>query len=164
MQVWSVLHAARWKYRSQKIAKKSPYRHHRTPLSGCIFATKACIDNRKKIVKQPYLYMSCRYGELWPTNGWDRFVSLGHPCKFQWVLRLGSLTARHCSSERQPTAALNTGLHLYSAGRPSRWALACILVLLFIIRSHCSTTYVDAAYCYRRKYWLMLIINSTARD
>jgi len=28
--------------------KKSPSRHHRTTLSGCIFATKACIDNQKK--------------------------------------------------------------------------------------------------------------------
>jgi len=30
------------------------------------------------------------------------------------------------------TAALNRGRHLYSAGRPSRWALAHILVLLII--------------------------------
>ena len=29
-------------------AKKSPSRHHRTILSGHVFATKACIDNRKK--------------------------------------------------------------------------------------------------------------------
>jgi len=29
-------------------AKKSPFRHHRTTLSGSIFATKACIDNREK--------------------------------------------------------------------------------------------------------------------
>ena len=29
--------------------KKSPSGHHRTTLSGHIFATKACIDNRKKI-------------------------------------------------------------------------------------------------------------------
>jgi len=28
-------------------------------LSGCIFATKACIDNRKKIVKQQYLLRIC---------------------------------------------------------------------------------------------------------
>jgi len=28
--------------------KKSPSGHHRTTLSGYIFATKACIDNRKK--------------------------------------------------------------------------------------------------------------------
>jgi len=28
--------------------KKSPSGHHPTTLSGCIFATKACIDNREK--------------------------------------------------------------------------------------------------------------------
>jgi len=34
----------------------------------------------KKLVKQQYLlYMSPQYGELRPTSGWDRFVSLGHP-------------------------------------------------------------------------------------
>jgi len=55
------------------------------------------------------------------------FVSLGHPCKFQWVSRLGSITARHSSSGCQPNfAALNRGRHLYLAGRPSRWALAHI--------------------------------------
>jgi len=57
------------------------------------------------------------------------FVSLGHPCKFQRVLRLGSVTARHSSSGRQPNFAalkLNTGRYLYSAGRPSRWALVHI--------------------------------------
>ena len=48
MQVWNVLHAARWKCRTQKIAKKSPSAHHRTNLSGCIFATKAHIDNLNK--------------------------------------------------------------------------------------------------------------------
>ena len=30
--------------------KKSPSRHHRATLSGHIFATKAFIDNRKKLV------------------------------------------------------------------------------------------------------------------
>jgi len=48
MQVWNVLHAARWKYRTQKVAKTSPSGHHHTTLSGYIFATKARIDNRKK--------------------------------------------------------------------------------------------------------------------
>ena len=38
-----------------------------------------------------------------------------------------SVTAPHSSSGRQPNfAALNRGRHLYSAGRPSRWALAHI--------------------------------------
>ena len=36
-------------------AKKSPFWHHRTTLSGYIFGTKACIDSRKKTVKQQYL-------------------------------------------------------------------------------------------------------------
>jgi len=30
------------------LRKKSPFWHHRTTLLGCIFATEACIDNRKK--------------------------------------------------------------------------------------------------------------------
>jgi len=48
MQVWNVLHVARWKYRTQKWCKKSPSVHHRTTLSVYILATKARIDNRKK--------------------------------------------------------------------------------------------------------------------
>jgi len=59
MQVWNVLHAARWKYRTQKSRPKSPSGYHRTTLSGYIFATKERIDNRKKLVKQQYvLHMS----------------------------------------------------------------------------------------------------------
>ena len=139
-----------------------------------------------------------QYGELQPTNAWDRFVSLGHPRKFRRVLRLAfvrptaamSLNGgqpnfarclvvswahymyifvalatwrnfakckihftskpclflywqrycpRHSSSRRQPNFAAwckewnywtfaCRGRHLYSAGRPSRWASAQILV------------------------------------
>jgi len=61
-------------------------------------------------------------------------ASLGHPSKFQRVSRHGSATARHSSSRRQPNfAALNRGHHLYSAGQPSRWALAHILVRSFSV-------------------------------
>ena len=131
MQVWNVLHVACWKYRMQKIAKNSPSEHYRTTLSSYIFATKACIDTRKKSVEQQYILHVCtaQYGELRPTNGWDRFGSLGHSSKFQPVSHLGSVTAWHCSSGRQPNfAEFHRGRHLYSAGRPSRWALAHILV------------------------------------
>jgi len=72
-------------------------------------------------------HISSQYGELRPTSGWTLLPSLGHPCKFQPVSRLGSVTARHFSSGRQPNfAALNRGRHLYSAGRPSRWTFAHI--------------------------------------
>jgi len=76
--------------------------------------------------------MSPQYGELRPTSAWDRCVSLGHPCKFQRVSHLGSVTARHSSRGRQPNfAALNRGHHLYSAGRPSHWALAHISSIVY---------------------------------
>ena len=73
--------------------------------------------------------MSPQYGELRLTSVWDRFVSLGHPRKFQRLSRLGSVTARYSSSGRQPNfAVLNRGRQLHLAGRPSRWAPAHILV------------------------------------
>ena len=111
-------------------AKKLPSGHHRTTLSGWIFATKARIENSKKVVKQQYLlHMSPQYGELTPTSGWDWFGCLRHLSKFQRLSRLGSVTARQSSSGHQPNfAVLNRGCHLYLAGRPSRWALARTLV------------------------------------
>jgi len=45
------------------------------------------------------------------------------------------------------TAALNRGRHLYSAGWPSRWALAHILVFLYF--SHCLQ--VDVVICSLQK-------------
>ena len=49
-------------------------------LSSYIFATKACIDNRKNVVKQQYfLHMSSQYGELSELrliSSWDRLESL----------------------------------------------------------------------------------------
>ena len=56
------------KIQDAKSRHKSPSGHHRTRLSGYIFAIKAHIDNRKKLVKQQYLFhMSVQYGELRPT-------------------------------------------------------------------------------------------------
>ena len=45
------------------------------------------------LVKQQYLHTFSQYGERRPTNGWDRFGSLGHPSNFQRVSRLGFFTA-----------------------------------------------------------------------
>jgi len=89
------------------------------------------------IVKQQYFphNMSSQYGELRSTNGWDLLASLGTPANFNgFRVLIGSVTARHSSSGHQPNfAALNRGRRLYSAGRPSRWALAHILVLYWLV-------------------------------
>jgi len=89
--------------------------------------------------------MPPQYGELQTTSGSDRFTSLGHPCKFRQLSRLGSVTARQSSTERQPNfTALNRGRHLRSAGRPSRWALAHISSFCFW-RSKCTASSIQKA-------------------
>jgi len=109
--------------------KKSPFWHHRTTLSGCIFAAKACIDNRKKNLLNSNTSSRCPHNMVNSGLLMRSVGEFGHPCKFQRVSHLGSVTAWHSSSGRQPNfAASNTGRHLYSAGRPLRWALAHILV------------------------------------
>jgi len=114
MQVWNVLHAAGWKYMTQKIAKNSRSAHHRTTLSDYIFATKARVENRKKNLWNSYIFSTCppQYGERRPTNGWDRFQSLGHPSKFQRVSRLGFVTAATSLTGGQPNLAWSLAVSL----------------------------------------------------
>ena len=76
-------------------------------------------------------------------------ASLGYPCKFQRVSRLGSVTARHSSSGRQPNfAASNRGRHLYSTGRPSRWAFAHICSFINICFKPLFQKMRDADSCF----------------
>jgi len=114
--------------------KKSPFWNHRTTLSGCIFAAEACINNQKKNLLNTDTSSTCPHNmvnfclltaeicwRVWGThtnfNGFRVSAALLH----------GSVLVGRCG--RQPNiAALNRGRHLYSAGRPSRWALALILV------------------------------------
>ena len=117
--------------------------------------------------------MVVQYSELRPTSGWDLLASLRHPCKFQCVSRIGSVTARQSSSGHQPNfAALNIGRHLYSARRPSRWAFADIVVVLEIrmllpsprlwtLSSHdrCCQSSSIVASCW--KHWTLYFIYST---
>ena len=114
-------------------------------MSGYIFATKAHIDNRKKLLsitmssRCPYSMVN--FGPLAAEidcRVWGTII-------FQRVSRLGSVTARQSSSGCQPNfAALNRGRHLCSAGRPSRWALAHILVFLANVNSRSRSLYAIA--------------------
>jgi len=68
-------------------------------------------------------------------------ASLGHPCKFQRVSRLGSVTARHSSSRRHPNcsveqrappvvgrAAITLGIGPHSSWSIFRHATECLLL------------------------------------
>jgi len=92
MQASNVLHAARWKYRTQKIAKNLPYGHHRTNLSGYIFATKARIDNRKKILNSN-ISPTCPHNmvNFCPLTAEICWRVWGTPANFNWFHVLAAL-------------------------------------------------------------------------
>jgi len=118
--------------------------------------------------------------DVWPLHGLvDYIYTFGGCCRVTefcqvqnslcilQVLRcpIGSVTARHSSSGREPNfAALSTGRHLYSAGRPSRWALAHILVdgslcVLYIVDS------VQHTLCVKLQIiFISELFNSITRD
>jgi len=88
--------------------KQSPKNRHLGTITQLRWAI--CLQLRhvstieKKLVKHQYLlHMSPQYGELRPTSSWDPSGSLKHPCKFQWLSRFGSITARHSSIGHQYT-------------------------------------------------------------
>jgi len=77
------------------------------------------------------------FGPLTAEICW-RVFNWGTPANFNGFRVLAALlygvTARHSSSGRQPNfAALNRRRYLYCTGRPSRWALASILVFAIFL-------------------------------
>ena len=122
-----MLHAARCKYRTQQSRQKSPSGHHRTTLTGYIFATKARIDKRKKL-------LSSNISSRCPHNMVNfgliaaEILSLvwSTPANFNGFCVLAALLHGTLVVGVSQTAAFNRGRHLHSAGRPSGWALAHI--------------------------------------
>ena len=108
---------------------KWPYRHHRRPLYGCIFATKAYIDNRKKLlssnISSTCLCHMVNFGRLTAENVSGVWAT---PANFNGFRVLAALLHDTLVVGVSQTAALNRGRHLYSTGRSSRWAFAHILV------------------------------------
>ena len=111
-----------------KSRQKSPSGHHPTTLSGYIFATKACIDNRKKHLLSSNISSTCPHNMVNFGPLAAEVVSLvwGTPCKFNGFRVLAALLHGTLVVSVSQTAAFNRGRHLYTAGQPSRWALAHI--------------------------------------
>jgi len=138
MQVWNVLHVARWKYRTQKSRKKSPFGHYCTNLSGyIIFATEARIDNLKKtpFLKKKLLSSNMSYRcphnmvNFGPPVAEIGGPVRGTPASFNGFRALAALLhGTLVVGVIQTLRRWAGGRHLYSTGRPSRWALAHFLV------------------------------------
>ena len=107
MQVWNVLHSACWKCRMrknrQKIAVWAPS-HNFVRLYLPNEGTYRQSENKLLSINISSRYPP-QYSELRPTSGWDRFGSLEHPCKFQRVSRLSSITAATSLTGSQPNFA-----------------------------------------------------------
>ena len=91
----------------------------------------------KKLVKQQYLLHSTyphNMANMGPLAAEICWRVWGAPANFNGSRVLKALLHGTLVVGVSQTAALNRGRHLYSAGRPSRWALAHILVLLFLPR------------------------------
>ena len=113
--------------------KKLPSWHHRTTLSGHIFATKARIDNRKKNLLSSNTSSTCpdnmvNFGPLTAEIGSGVW---GTPTNFNGFASWQRYYTASTSGRQPNFAALNRGRHLCLAGRPSGWALAHILVLRY---------------------------------
>jgi len=108
--------------------KKSPSVHHHITLSAESSQLRRVSTIGKNLLNSntsTYPHNMANFGPLMAEIG---SVVWGTPANFNGFPRLDSITARYCSSGRQSNfAALNRGRHLYSAGRPWRWALAHIL-------------------------------------
>jgi len=93
------------------------------------------MDNQKKNLLSSNISSTCPHNmvNLGPLAA-EIGSGVWAPLQISTGSRLGSITARHSSSGRQPNfAALNRGRHLYLAGRPSHWVLAHISSFSFYL-------------------------------
>jgi len=103
MQVWNVLHAACWKYRTQKNYTKN--HHLGTITSDCIFATKACIDSRENNVLNSNISSRCHHNmaNFGPLTAEITLPVLGTPASFNRFHVLPSLLQWRRSPEANQT-------------------------------------------------------------
>jgi len=88
--------------------KKLPSGHHRTTLSGYIFATKARIDNRKKDLLNSSVSPRCPHNMVnFRLLAWLRsVVEFEAPMQISTGFAFGSVTARHSGRGRQPNCGI----------------------------------------------------------
>jgi len=132
MQVCNVLHAGRWKCRTQKSPK---IRHlgtivHLCPAISSQLRHISTIGKKLNSNKSP----TCPYNmvNFGPVTGEICWRVWGTPTNFNGFRVLAALLHGTLVVGVSQTVALCRGRHLYSAGRPSRWALVHISSSLFL--------------------------------
>ena len=153
MQVWHLLHVARLKIQGAKMTQKiAIWAPSHISSSGYIFTTKVLIDDWKKLLNSN-ISPICSYNMV-------NFCQLaaeigpgvsGTPANISTVSRLGSVTARQWSSERQPNfAALTRGRHL-----------CFVLFLSFSPYGIGQTSIFMVALCNRADHYIFILFLSS---
>ena len=127
MQAWNLLHAARWNTARKKVAKN---RHLGTIPQIC----RAISSQLRHVSIIEKKSLSSNISSTCPHNMVNfgplaaEIVSLVcvTPGNFNGFRILAALLHGTLVVDVSQSAAFNRGRHLYSAGRPSRWALAHI--------------------------------------
>jgi len=93
MQVWNVLYVARWKYRTQKIAKNSPSGHHRPICRATSLHLRHVSTVGKKLVKQQCLppHVLTIWWTLGPLTAEISLPVWGTPANFNLFCVLAAL-------------------------------------------------------------------------
>jgi len=90
IEILIMLHSL--KIQDAKTAKNSPSGHHRTTLSGYIFASKALIDNRKNLLNSSiYTTFPYNMANLGPLAAEICWKVWGTPANFNWFRVLAAL-------------------------------------------------------------------------
>ena len=126
--VWNLLHAARWKYRTQKWRKKIAIYAPSHNFVRLYLHNEGIVNNRKNLLNSN-MSPTCLHNmaNVGPTNGRDRFGSLGTRANVNGVCVLALLLQQRCSMEIDqtlhdiwPSASLGRAPPIFR-GRPSRW-------------------------------------------
>ena len=117
----------------RKSRQKSPSRHHRTSLSGCIFATKTCIDTGKNLLNSNIL-STCPHNmaNFSPLAAEIRWRVWGTPANFNGFRVLASLLQQRCSPEANrtlhdvwPSPGLVHHIYIFGSSCPWRYFVTC---------------------------------------
>ena len=134
----------RWKCRTRKIAKMWASGHHRTTVSGYIFLTKACIDNRKNLLNSS---TSSTYPDnmvnFSPLTAQIRWRVWSTPANFNGFRVLAALLHGTLVVGVSRTAALNRGTICIRQG-VGHWPTFLLRCVIILKKRVCSAFVVDS--------------------
>ena len=162
MQIWNVLRAARWKYRTQKSRQKSQ-------LATIAQLCRAISSQLRHVSTIGKKVLSSNMSSICPHNmvnfgpiATETGLPVWAPLQIWMAFASWQRYCTASSSGRQPNfAALNRGRHLCSAGRPSRWALAHIsssLRISFTDEHSDRIFWTNRMFLNFSSFWLLILL------